>query len=286
MKEKIEIKYIYASLVKCRKEDKSNYIRKIVDMKMTEKEKIDYLIYMMCDSYVDKKILKQSHDIYEDCIKNNNNIIGCFNKKYNEKLLFLYEIPICIYYVGNISYLNTDNNYIALVGSRVPTKYSKLVCIDITDRISKNNVIVSGLAKGIDVLSHEITLKNNGKIIAVIGSGISEKTFYPKENYMLLKKIIENDGLILSEYPPMTSATRYTFPNRNRIIAALADDVIIIQAKLVSGSMHTANFALELGKNIYVPTSQLYDETYSGSHRLFSDGAIPITDLEELYGMC
>lgn len=286
MKEKIEIKYIYASLVRCRKEDKSRYIRKIVDMKMTENEKIDYLIYMMCDAYIDKKILKQSHEIYEDCIRNNNNVVGCFSKDYNNSLLLLYEIPVCIYYIGNISYLNEDDNYVALVGSRMPTKYSRLVCSDIADKVSKDNVIVSGLARGIDSLSHKMTLKNNGKIVAVIGSGISEKTFYPKENYELLKKIVANNGLILSEYPPSTSATRYTFPNRNRIIAALADDVIIIQAKLLSGSMHTANFALELGKNIYVPISQIYDETYSGSHRLLADGAIPITDLEELYGMC
>ena len=114
------------------------------------------------------------------------------------------------------------------------------------------------MAKGIDTAAHIGVLQAKGKTIAVIGTGID--LVYPKENKDLMRKIIENNGLIISEYPIGTKPNKENFPRRNRIISGLSDGVLVIEAREKSGALITVDYALEQGKNVYVVPRKYYKQ--------------------------
>lgn len=131
------------------------------------------------------------------------------------------------------------------------------------------------MARGVDKFAHLGALKGeNGKTIAVLGSGIDEKSIYPYENLKVYERIIEEGGAILSEYPLKTKPYSYNFPYRNRIISALSDVIIVVQASKNSGSLITVDYALSQGKDIYVYNSHNINlECFSGNKSLIEDGA-------------
>lgn len=155
--------------------------------------------------------------------------------------------------MGNISLLN--KNSIAIIGSRNSSEYGRNITKKITKELVENNmVIVSGMAKGIDSIAHESCIKHAGKTIAVLGSGF--KHIYPKENEKLFYNIIENDGLVLSEFPIDSPVQMKNFPRRNRIISGLALGVLVIEAAYRSGTSITAKFAKAQGKEVFcIPNS-------------------------------
>ena len=130
--------------------------------------------------------------------------------------------------------------------------------------------VVSGMALGIDTCAHEGSLQEKGKTAAVLACGLD--ICYPAQNHVLKKKIEEN-GILLSEYPPGTRAQRYSFPQRNRIISGLADLVLVVEAKEKSGSLITAACALEQGKMVYAIPGAVNDALSRGCHKLIYDGA-------------
>lgn len=175
-------------------------------------------------------------------------LISICDKDYPENLKQIYDKPISIYVKGNKKILNEFS--LAIIGCRENSNYGKEVAIAVTKGIVKKNIItISGLARGIDSIAHKETLKQNGKTIAVIGSGLD--IIYPSENINLVKEIIKNDGVIISEYPLGTKPLKMHFPARNRIISAISSGVIVIEAKKKSGTMTTVDFALEQGKNVF-----------------------------------
>ncbi len=196
------------------------------------------------------------------------NVLTICDENYPKKLLQLYNPPLVIYYLGSIEML--DDYISGVIGSRKNLKYSEEVCLKVLEKIVPKSTIVSGLANGIDSIAHYNTISNGGKTIAVIGSGFNN--IYPKDNKQLAS-IIARKHLLLSEYPPNTNASRHHFPLRNRIIAALSDDLYVIEAALKSGSLITANIALDLGKNIFCAPGSLLYNNYKGSHQLINDGA-------------
>ena len=199
---------------------------------------------------IKNKKYRQELELHEQyLLKHEIELINIKDKEYPEKLKNIDNAPICLYTLGNKKLLNQKS--IAVVGSRVCSEYGKTISLGFSYLLAKNNVtVVSGLAKGVDSAAHIGTLQAKGQTIAVIGTGID--LIYPKENKNLMKSIIENDGLIVSEYPLGTEPNKVNFPRRNRIISGLSDGVLVVEARERSGALITVNYALEQGKNIYV----------------------------------
>ncbi len=175
------------------------------------------------------------------------NIVTKFEENYPERLFDLDDAPYILYYMGDINLANQPS--LAVVGSRKPTAYGRVVTERfVRDVAASGVVIISGLAFGIDAIAHKTCLEVGGKTIAVLGGGFDH--IYPQEHHNLAMEIAEK-GLIISEFRPKKTATKYSFPQRNRIIAGLSDGVLITEAGLKSGTIHTKEFALEYGKNIY-----------------------------------
>lgn len=189
----------------------------------------------------------------------------------------IHNPPKTLYYIGQ--WPSADLFPLAVVGSRESDIYGgRAIKSILNDKILDKTVIVSGLAKGIDAAAHRIA-----KItIAVLGTGLDEDSFYPKENLELYHKIIENGGLIISEFPIGTKARPQNFPARNRIIAGLSQATLVIQAKIRSGALITAHLALEEGREVLAVPGSIFNELSAGPHLLISQGAVPVTNPEEL----
>lgn len=203
------------------------------------------------------------------------------DEEYPSQFKAITRPPYVIYYYGDFN-LASAHNILAIVGSRNPTIYGIKVCKKIINELDiKDLVIVSGLAKGIDALSHELAFINEYKTIAVLGSGID--SIYPKENYYLYKKI-KMEGLLISEYPYKGIVSKENFALRNRLISALSKVVFIPDVNQKSGTSLTVRFALEQGKDIAVVPNSIFDDLYN--NRLIFEGATPIItseDLKELF---
>ena len=175
-------------------------------------------------------------------------LISIYEEEYPENLRQIYDKPICLYVKGNKEILNEFS--LAIIGCRENSTYGKEVATAVVKGLAKKNIItVSGLARGIDSISHKETLKQGGRTIAVIGSGLD--IIYPYENTNLAKEIIKTGGAIISEYSLGTKPQKMHFPARNRIISGLSNGVIVIEAKKKSGTMTTVDFALEQGKTVF-----------------------------------
>ncbi len=205
------------------------------------------------------------------------------------RLLDLHQVPEEINYIGALPETTHDNNGISLpriltvVGSRAHTNYGKDVVDHLISSLRGQPVIIlSGLALGIDGLAHRAALENEIITVAIPGSGLSQKILYPRTHLNLAKEILEKGGAIISELDNEESAAQWTFPARNRLMAALSDAILIIEAENPSGTLITARQALELGKDIGVVTGSIFSKTSEGTHSLLKDGAIPITDAESL----
>jgi len=142
--------------------------------------------------------------------------------------------------------------------------------------------VVSGLAYGVDALSHRGALDAKGKTIAVVGSGIDDAALYPRANLRLGQEILANGGLIISENPDGTQPQPWDFVKRNRLIAALARTTVVVEAPIKSGALTTAKYALELGREVYAVPGDALRENTRGSNGLIASGATPLLDAQEL----
>ena len=165
-----------------------------------------------------------------------------------------------------------------IVGARKCTDYGKKVTKYFSEELTKRNInIVSGLAKGVDAVAHRTCIENGGKTVAVLGHGLD--FIYPKENIMLAKKILQNDGAIITEYLPGTHIKKEHFPRRNRIISGLSNCVIVTEASEKSGSLITANHAIEQGKEVWVVPGDIFSKQSEGTNHLIKDGANVLTEI-------
>jgi DNA processing protein len=205
-----------------------------------------------------------------------------FSESFLSTLLEIPDCPKNIFMKGkNIDRKNTK--FLAVVGSRNHSSYAKMALEKIMSEISGYNiVIISGLAIGIDSLAHEFALKNNLKTIAIPGSGISEKVLYPRSNVNLSKKILDGGGNILSEFEPDSKSMPYFFPQRNRIMAGLADVVLVVEAAEKSGTLITARLTVDYNKDLCVIPSSIFSDFSAGSNRLLKQGAHPIFSGKEI----
>lgn len=189
---------------------------------------------------------------------------------YPQNLINIYDCPKKLYVMGNIE--NLRRRCIAIVGTRNCTSNgahnSKTIAYNLA---KKDYVIVSGLAKGIDSFAHIGALCAKGRTIAVLGHGLDK--IYPSENRELAKRIIQNDGTIITEYDTSTKIKKENFVKRNRIISGLSNDVIVIEAGQKSGALITAKYALEQGRNVMAIPGNINKKNSIGTNELIKNGA-------------
>lgn len=191
-------------------------------------------------------------------------VLTPYSENYPSKLLDLEFPPQTLYCEGDISLLKSDS--IGIVGTRTPTPYGKIITEKFAKGLCLNGfVIVSGLASGVDSVAHKTALSNNGKTIAVLGGGFDH--IFPTFN-LELSKTIAKQGLLVSEYRPSFAPALYTFPLRNRIIAGLSLGVLLTEAGEKSGALHTKEFALELGREVFAVPGNINSAMSKGTNRL------------------
>jgi DNA processing protein len=206
-------------------------------------------------------------------------VITIFDQEYPSLLKEIYQPPWALFVKGDLSLLKIDKK-LAVVGSRQSTQYGKnAIRLIFPGLINKGILIVSGLAKGIDCYAHEYAIKNGGKTIAVIAGGFHH--IYPKENLPLAIEMMTNQ-LIISEYPPDTKPLKWHFPARNRIISGLAIGTFIIEAKRKSGSLITANYAINEGRDVFALPGSIFNPFSFGTNDLIQQGAKLVTKAEDI----
>lgn len=212
-------------------------------------------------------------------------VVTIKSETYPELLKEIDSSPIMLYCKGDVNLLNTD--CLGVVGTRRATKYGKDQGSKfIKDIASENITIVSGLAEGIDTMAHNSTLEVKGKTIAVLGGGLLN--IYPSSNIKLAEDIVENGGLLVSEYKPSEQALSYHFPIRNRIIAGLSKAILIVEATEKSGSMHTKNYALDYNREVFALPARLNDIYSVGCNKCIQSGqarmALSSQEIIEFFG--
>lgn len=188
--------------------------------------------------------------------------------------------PLSLYYLGNEKVLKDFDYFVAIVGTRRATSYGRETAKNLARDLSAENVVVvSGLALGIDGEAHRGTLEGKAPTIAVLGSGLEK--IYPAYHKELAKKIVEKHGLILSEYPPQSPPARWTFPERNRILAGLSQATLVIEAPFKSGAMITANFALDANRDVGAVPGEVSSINSEGTNYLIKNGAALVRNVED-----
>lgn len=231
------------------------------------------------DKVFNNVLISLSNGFLESYIKNlNAKGIICITKEsenYPESLKFIDKPPYILFCLGDVSLLNSDG--IAVVGTRTPTQYGKIITADFVKGLVLNDfTIISGMAAGVDTVAHKTALENGGKTIAVLGGGFEH--IYPAFNAELFKKIVR-EGLVVSEYAPSIKPALFTFPFRNRIIAGLSKGVLITEAGEKSGALHTKEYALEAGKEVFAVPGNVNSSMSKGTNRLIRNlqGACVLT---------
>jgi len=200
--------------------------------------------------------------------------------KYPNRLKQIRHAPKKIYYIGKREVLGNEF-FLAVVGTRRATPYGKRASRFILPEIARRKiVIVSGLAKGIDVLAHQIALENDCPTVAVLAGGIDE--IYPPEHKNIAQEIVRSGGLILSEHPPGTEYLKQHFPARNRIISGLSQAVLVVEAGEKSGALITACFAAKQERKVFAVPGSVFSPECKGVNRLFARGALPVRNSDDI----
>ncbi len=239
----------------------------------------------LASSFLDMVRSGAVDNMYKNILGSDIVLINMYSDKYPSTLADVDNPPIMLYCRGDIDLLTSK--CIAVVGTRRITRYGRDVTTKFVETLSRAGyTIVSGLADGVDSVAHTVTLDNGGKTIAVFASGIN--VIYPATNTLLAKRIVESGGLLVSEYKPGCEPKAYQFPIRNRIIAGLSRGVLITEATLKSGSMHTKKYALEYGRDLFVVPGRITDIYSAGCNEIIHSlqGAMVLdpVDILEAYG--
>lgn len=220
------------------------------------------------DALLSPTLLEKAGEEIERLQKRGYSVITIEDERYPHRLREIFDPPLVLYYAGDIHVL--DEPSVSIVGARKPSPYGRAVAERLAyDLSAKGLAVVSGLAHGIDSISHWGALKG-GKTIAVLGSGLER--IYPKDNRPLFEKIIE-DGLVLSEYPLKAAPLKYHFPCRNRIIGGLSWGVVVVEGTKKSGSLITARLALEANREVMAVPGNITSELSRGTNWLIQSGA-------------
>lgn len=222
------------------------------------------------ESMQKSKILREERGISYVCLS---------DPDYPQALKYISNPPLILYSRGDLAKALQGVN-LAVVGTRKPSYYGTQMCRKLLKPVCENGAcIISGLAVGIDTVAHQTALTAGSKTIAVLASGLEQ--IYPPSNRDLAARICEN-GALISEYEPGSELERWNFPDRNRIISALAKAVLIIEGAIDSGAMLTARFALEQGKPLFALPGNINNQNAAGPNLLIRQGATLLGSADDL----
>lgn len=223
------------------------------------------------------KILDQASRELEKLEKKNYSLLTLEDRKYPSYLREIFDPPFVLYCAGEVDVL--EGPAVSIVGARKPTPYGRAVAERLAeDLASRGVVIVSGLARGIDSISHWGALKG-GKTVAVLGSGL--ENIYPRENRSLFQKIVGN-GAVISEFPLNSSPLGFHFPIRNRIISGLSMALVVVEASKRSGSLISARLALDQNREVMAVPGNVTSPLSQGTNWLIKTGAKPVENWEDV----
>lgn len=231
------------------------------------------------DDFIDKFNNLNEKDILSLLKNHKVSFTTPFNTNYPRLLKEIYDYPFVLFYQGD-PLLLTSSNTLGVVGSRNATEYSAKAMQYLFPKFKQIPLtIISGLAKGADSIAHHFAIEYQLPTIAVLGFG--HMMHYPRETQKL-RNIIEEKGLIISEYPPLTSVRRYHFPQRNRLISGLSKGVLITEASVRSGSQITIDCALDQNRNIYVLPGSIFNPLTKGNLKRAQEGAMIVTSADDI----
>ncbi len=245
-------------------------LKEIVKGSFSLKSDTVHKVENLIDSFNDiEKIAKNYRQIAFD---NNIDVVSCLDITYPYNWKNLSGMPKVFYYSGNYDIIDrmTLQGSVAVVGSRSPSRYAEYATDNICKILGEKGItIVSGMAYGIDRHAHISTVNTPGGTVAVLAGGVDN--IYPPKNKDIYD-LIKNKGVIISEMPPGQKPLRQYFPSRNRLIAGLSDCTLVMEAGSVSGTLHTASFAANQGKEVFVLPNNIYYENALGGLKLLEDG--------------
>jgi len=230
---------------------------------------------------LEKTAIDDAEKIISVCRDNNWQIICYEDNSYPERLKEIPNPPAVLYVDGELPDIDRSV-LIGVVGTRKASDYA-LKAADVMSRgiCQGGGIVVSGGALGVDTAAHNGAIISGGKTIAVLGCGLG--TNYLMENKSL-RDAIRNNGALVTEYPPFSKASKFTFPLRNRIISGLSLGVLVVEAGIKSGSLITANHALEQGRDVYAVPCSILESNFAGTNKLIGDGAfVALNPVDLLY---
>lgn len=244
--------------------------RGVFDLKASEIESISYLTQQQ-KAALRNKDLDYANGVILDCMHQNISVYCYGEEGYPDCLSVIYAPPLVLYEKGHHYDYDIAPTF-AVVGTRNLTEYGRRTAYDFAKDLAKSGmIIVSGMAKGCDAQAHFGALKAGQPTIAVLGTGVD--VVYPKKNQELYEYICSY-GAVLSEYPPGTRPTPYSFPQRNRIISAISMGTLVVEGDLDSGSLLTADHANNQGKDVFVIPNNIYAENSRGTNQLLKEFAL------------
>lgn len=231
------------------------------------------------------KNLDTAKTVYREVCSCGSYILTYDSPYYPQIMKSIPDPPYVLYLKGTP--LNLNNVFgIGVVGTRNNTKYGEVCASDISYGLGRQGItIISGMAMGIDCISMHAAMQSGAKVIGVLGCGID--TVYPVKNKWLFDEVFNINGLVISEYPPGTAATKYTFPQRNRIIAGLSRGVLVIEGSTKSGSLITARYAKQYNRSVFAVPRNIGDtdangNPLDGTNSLIKQGALLVTDADDI----
>ncbi len=202
--------------------------------------------------------------------------------EFPQRLKEIPKAPKSLQYIGNMPDFN-EYKFLTVVGSRKISSYGKRVIEHLIAPLSGYKIcIVSGLALGADALAHKTAIDASLPTLAFPGSGLSKKVLYPKTHFSLAQDILRHGGALISEFDFEQSAAPWTFPQRNRLMAAISDATLIIEAQEKSGTLITARLAIEYNKELMVVPGDIFSENFKGSLKFLKLGAHPVLNSDDI----
>ncbi len=216
----------------------------------------------------------------ENLTKQKISYICSFEKSYPKRLKTIKNPPIILYSKGKLG-LNSEQKFLAIVGTRKITSYGKSITKMFAGELAEQGlIIVSGLAIGVDSLAHTACLDSHGITVAVMGNGVD--ICFPRENQKVYDRIISEGGAIISEYPPGEKPSIGSFPARNRIVAGISDGILVTEGASDSGSLITANFGLEFGRKVFAVPGPITSSLSAAPLKLIEKGAKLVVTSEDI----
>ena len=236
---------------------------------------IDKTIARLIKTAIDRKFAETQLELLHQA---NARIITFWDKDYPPALKNIYDPPAVLFVRGSL--VNDDERGVAVVWTRSPSAYGKLMTEKLSRELAQNSItVISGLARGVDTISHRVSLSAAGRTIAVLGSGVD--VIYPNENSSLAESIMEN-GALLSEFPMGSKPDAPHFPRRNRLISGIGKGVIVVEAGLKSGALITAHFAADQGREVFAVPGNINNPKSLGCNSLIQQGAKLICSIQDV----